>query len=277
MATTIYPQQAVSNNLTSIQPLSTIIAGPTGSATGWVRLPHPKRLSKFADAMFKARTLSGSVAAEVEPYYRRADIGSIIPSLGALNPVRNGKPQVWVNIFLNAGTPMNPRSKTASMWTHAAFFAGLFYRIPPVPMRNRTKYRLTIAGLALLDHWAVKFPKFKPFVDAYISMKDRKAIASDCFVFTCGTIPKRVKDMIDLAEVYQPKAEEKRRQLEARRFQEEMIRRQNYLANSGGYIYGNITSGGLVGQAPHPLQGIGSAQQTLTNAGGLFGGIQWKT
>lgn len=58
---------------------------------------------------------------------------------------------------------------------------GLVYPVPELVGVRSKRGRTSYAGLALLQHWCEKFPKFKPFYDAYASKKAVEEITVECF------------------------------------------------------------------------------------------------
>jgi hypothetical protein len=66
---------------------------------------------------------------------------------------------------------------------------GLAYVVPAEIGVRKYRQRTSAAGLALLDFWAEKYPKFAPFVTAFVHKKDREEIKLECFDFTMGNMP----------------------------------------------------------------------------------------
>lgn len=159
--------------------------------------PPPRRVRKptaFEKGMMEAALTA--VSLDHTDLFFNNDAQHLIDIFGKLKPIYNGRPQKWMHIILNACPADNAgMSKRGWNMLHTGFHAGLFYKVPLVPTKARTKFRVTMAGVRLLDHWAEKHPKFRPFLDAYLPVKARNQIAADCVDFMLGTEPARLKKL----------------------------------------------------------------------------------
>jgi hypothetical protein len=152
---------------------------------------RPLKISPFEKALHEATKKAFTV--DKSTLYRKVDADVLIQTVGKLRPIYNGKPQRWLHSILNCGPSDNPAlTKTGRRILHHCYQAGLVYMVPCIPMRAKTKFRLTQSGVQLMDHWADKYPQFKPFVDAYLPKKARKQIAVDCVDFALGMEPARI-------------------------------------------------------------------------------------
>lgn len=171
-----------------------VLGAPIGSTLLFPTPPKPARplkISPFEKALHEATKKAFTVGKST--LYRKVDADVLIQTVGKLRPIYNGKPQRWLHSILNCGPSDNPAlTKTGRRILHHCYQAGLVYMVPCIPMRAKTKFRLTQSGVQLIDHWADKYPQFKPFVDAYLPKKARKQIAVDCVDFALGMEPARI-------------------------------------------------------------------------------------
>lgn len=137
-----------------------------------------------------------------------------IQHLGDYNPIYGGTPKKLAMALLMSAA--NPSRFGGAYALHSV---GLVYPYPSLVGVRRMRHRTSVAGLALLDHWAEKFPKFKPFVDAYVTSKDRKKITAECYDLAMGVRPLSFIAADAKNEVYAKRAEEKRKK-------EQLIRAQ---------------------------------------------------
>lgn len=130
----------------------------------------------------------------INNYFRDQTVSRLLPAM-EFNPMYRGRPRKEVNWLLLAGP-----SPIKLFYQHRLFYAGLVTLEPAVANRRKARCRLSYAGLELLDHWAIRYPKFKPFVDAYLTKKARQEIASDALGYRLGFMPERFKAMQELNE-----------------------------------------------------------------------------
>lgn len=97
---------------------------------------------------------------------------------------------------------------------------GLMYPVPEVPKRHRWEWKLSYAGLMVIDHWADKYPRFKSYVDAFITDKDRKEIVESSAMMRMGIPTEEVYDRAVMNAKYkmiiEKEKEKKIRQIMAR-------------------------------------------------------------
>lgn len=123
-----------------------------------------------------------------------------IAVFGHLKPMFNGRPQKWCEMLLRAApSPAQSYSKTATHYYRQASSAGLFFVHPSIIGRARTRYRLTAAGMMLLDHYAAKHKKFAPFVEAYLPQKARDEINEMCCDMIMGIRPPIIRKEMEKA------------------------------------------------------------------------------
>lgn len=115
-----------------------------------------------------------------------------IEGLGNYNPIYSGRPKAITMKLLEAAAGQRADNFLSSLCS-----TGLFYQTPSLHGVRRARMLTSYAGLSLLDHWAEKFPAFKPFVDAYVTKKMRRMIASDCFDMVNGKTPKWMDDEME--------------------------------------------------------------------------------
>lgn len=126
---------------------------------------------------------------------------SVIDILGDYNPLYGGRPKKLAMSLLNGVGVMK-------MWNnYMLHVCGLVYAVPLLVGVRGPRCRTSFAGLSLLEHWCQKFPKFKPFYDAYVRPKYRKQISSDCMDLIMGIRPKSFVDMDTLNIEYRLKYE----------------------------------------------------------------------
>lgn len=97
-----------------------------------------------------------------------------IDILGSYNPIYGGRPKKLVQMMLD----ILPGYKRADK---NMYMCGLAYQVPALVGVRSQRMRLSAAGLALLDHWAERFPNFAKFLAPYDSPKSRERILSDCY------------------------------------------------------------------------------------------------
>lgn len=107
---------------------------------------------------------------------------NVIEVFGNYNPLYGGKPRKLATWLLNGAA-------SRSGYNGQLISAGLAYKLSHVCKRRKTGIRTSLVGLTLLDHWALKFPRFKLFVDAYVTEASRRKIAADSFDLSIGVMP----------------------------------------------------------------------------------------
>lgn len=180
-----YPINVMSNQV------SNQMAGMMGSrANQRPQSGPPRRISRVHRAIVElTKAPSRDLPDEVRPYYRSVSSDTIIHELGFVRPVRCGRPHHLARRLLELAAGDVPHMYYQN--------CGLTYMVPFIPGRAKTKSRLTINGLKLLDYWAEKSPAFRPFVAAYVTKKARQVILQDCIDFELGVVPLRIKDMLE--------------------------------------------------------------------------------
>lgn len=199
----------------------------------------------------------------------------LIEHFGSVGPLHSRRPrkEVMDLLMAGAGEYSFPR-----MW--AFKYYGLVYITGCIVGRKATRCRLTIAGLALLDHWAAKNKKFAPFVKAFVSTKARKEIATDCCAFVLGAEPpslehnrviherelaklmemeKRVSLFRERKDAYRKAASQKKNLFWLQQQQQTNL---NTWSSSLGLQGPVVTSNGLVGMVPQTI----SSGSTITNS-----------
>lgn len=145
----------------------------------------PSHLDKLLLKMAGLHTWTGEN--EMAYRFRHYTVDEAVEVFGNYNPVYAGKPKKLAYWLLNGAagrTTFNGR----------LIAAGLAYATPSLIGVRKTGTMTSYVGLALLDHWAEKFPRFKPFVAAFVTQKMRRKIASDCYDFSLGIYPKDWRD-----------------------------------------------------------------------------------
>ena len=148
------------------------------------------KLSKFEEVKRKLRRKSEPQQG-IDWYYEHHTCEEVIEVLGWWNPIYGGRPKKFVQMLLD-GIP-SPVAGKGMHWKGL----GLMYFTPPVVGRSRSKNRTSVAGLALLKHWASQYPGFKKFLDAYHDPKMETQITLDCIDLALGTFPARFKKITD--------------------------------------------------------------------------------
>lgn len=123
-----------------------------------------------------------------------------IEVFGNYNPLYSGRPKKLTKLLLDAAA-----GRHRFMGTIAP--TGLFYALPVLVGVRKMGMRTSAAGLILLDHWAEKFPRFKPFLDAYVTKAARKQIMCDCYDLSMGFEPGHFAKAAELNKMYQLKAD----------------------------------------------------------------------
>lgn len=141
------------------------------------------------------------------PYLHMLPIDTAIEMLGNYNPIYSSRPKELPMWLLESAAAPARLNKTQMTRT------GLIYYVPMQTGVRSTRRITSAAGLALLDHWAEKFPAFKPFVNAFVNDAMRERITCDCFDMSLGVTPKWIADDIkaDAARVTKWEAREYRR------------------------------------------------------------------
>lgn len=179
-------QQAMASN----QMAGMMNAGYTGStirpAAG---IRTPRRKTRQLIAMIELSRLPGrEINNEVRQYFKSITPDTLIHHLGYIRPVRCGRPHSLAQHLL----------ELAAGDCGGRFYlnAGLTYTVPFIPGQRKTRSRLTMAGLKLLEHWAEKSPSFRPFMAAYVTKKARREIMSDTIDFEMGVVPARIQEIL---------------------------------------------------------------------------------
>lgn len=150
------------------------------------------KLSKFEEAKKNLRSKASLGARQgIDWYYEHQTCEDVIAALGWWNPTFGGRPKRFAQILLD-GIP-SPVAGKGMHWKGI----GLMYFTPPVVGRSRSKNRTSVAGLALLKHWASQYPGFRKFFDAYYDPKCETEITLDCIDLALGSFPSRFKQIVD--------------------------------------------------------------------------------
>jgi DNA-binding PadR family transcriptional regulator len=121
-------------------------------------------------------------------------------------------------LFLNAAAgPQKATSATSAYLYRLGAEAGLFMAHPPIPGRRRRSYRLTLAGLAVLDDWSQANPSFRPFFEAFVPKKARNEIALMAMDIALGQVPACIKNDLQAIDDYAKKLRERLQREEERR------------------------------------------------------------
>lgn len=116
----------------------------------------------------------------------------VIEHLGKLRPIHAGRPKMGiVTQMLSIGA--SPKSMRGG---YNLFMFGLAHKLPHIIGKRKTRFTLSATGLALLDHYATKFPSFKRFVDAYVPAKRRKEIMAMSVDFEIGQTPALIDELL---------------------------------------------------------------------------------
>lgn len=238
--TTPFPQ--LTTNQLPAQGHPYPIGSHTHTITNWPNIPKERRQTPFEKAMNKATGNAETKFSEGGVYYAYVTGGQLIDAFGKLKPVYNGRPQLWLNIFLNScPSPMRATSKTGKVFLNRGMHAGMFYRLPAIPKRRRARYRITASTVALLDHWAKYNPKFRPFLDAYLTPKARDEISRQCALLAFGICPEE----LEVEKMKAEEAEKKVRQEQAEAMQ--LIYQQQQIANQSAQSTSANSGLGLLG------------------------------
>ncbi len=152
----------------------------------------PVRLTTYQKAISAARDLSAPKGDDKVPWVRTTG-DNLIATMGHLRPIHAGRPIGWaLRLLLCTPTDSSYRGgkEATSEWA-----AGLFYNVPFVPKRQKRRVRTSYPALQLLDHYAEKWPSFKPFVTAYVTEKARQQIMSECIDLAMGLTPVRFRKL----------------------------------------------------------------------------------
>lgn len=161
-----------------------------------VRISFRKK-SRFMKSL--SNCVNGKVSPEYPPkevnnYFRDQSLDGLLPAMN-FNPLYNGRPRREVlSLLLCSPSPMK------FFHQYIYFTYGLVTLEPAICNRRKARARLSYTGLELLDYWSEKYPKFKPFVDAYVTKKARKEIAIDAVGYKMGILPSRFIAMQALHE-----------------------------------------------------------------------------
>lgn len=107
---------------------------------------------------------------------------SAIEVLGSYNPLYAGSPKKLTERLLKGAAGQ-------IRFHHLLPQTGLFYQTPTLTGVRAPRMLTSYAGLCLLDHWAKKFPRFAPFVTAYVPVSMRRRICADCVDMVLGKVP----------------------------------------------------------------------------------------
>lgn len=195
--------QATSNTFNQTVPLPSThiynqptVSWPAATNTAPVR----RRMSQWQKKWREVIDFNKGREQPMSNNYISIPVEALLESFGKLRPLYGGKPKREVMHLLMAAN--------SEHWFNTQYLfkgAGLAYISFSIIGRKRMKARLTMGGLTLLDHWAAQFPKFKPFVDAYVSKTARKQIAAASFDFEMGVLPEVLQKQKEANDVIMKK------------------------------------------------------------------------
>jgi hypothetical protein len=170
-----------------IQPSTAL---PTAGAVEWPIDAPPKKnrpLTKFQQCRRDLSAHLGLPRVGVDWYFENVGIEQVIEKLGWWNPLWSGRPRPFAQKLLD-GIP-SPCPGSGQVWK----MAGLMYFTPPVVGRLKSRNRTSVAGLALLKHWADRSEAFAKFLAPYYSAQAEAQITLDCIDLALGTLPTRFR------------------------------------------------------------------------------------
>lgn len=228
----------------NILPWAAVPAAPMDGTFNWKRPVKKYRTKTVWEKMISKAMEAPAITLPdaVRPYYRAVPFDTILALFGNYNPIYSGRPKRTVLPLLVSA----PAS--ASFMRQGSFkLAGLAVIEPSIPGKRKCRMRLSMNGLMLLDHWAGKHPRFKPFVDAYVPKKAREEIAATAFDLTMGGVPEYIRALHEKAEIEAKK-------LRANETRDAMLQ-QMYMAQQAveqkqwAYSQGSIGQGNAIADA----------------------------
>lgn len=241
-------------------------AGYTGSTLKPAMPQVARRKTRQLIAMIELSKLPGrDINPEVRQYFKSVTPDTLIHHLGYIRPVRSGRPHALAQHLL----------ELAAGDCGGRFYlnAGLTYTVPFIPGQRKTRSRLTMAGLKLLEYWAEKSPSFRPFMTAYVTKKARKEVMSDTIDFEMGVVPARIQDILvrqkkayaDLQQKELMKIDDyiamKQREYQAKKIEEESRKRYaSMLQQSSTPLWSGLN-------LHHPSTSIGGGNLSLHTNG----------
>lgn len=187
-----------------------------------------------------------------------------IEVLGDYNPMYSGRPKALTMRLLEASAGQIRNNFLSSFCN-----TGLFYQTPSLTGVRAARMLTSHAGLTLLDHWAVKFPAFKPFVDAYVNPKMRKMISCDCFDMAQGKLPSWMEAEIEKNKERLVKWEARQYRKMKKEEEEKKLASQNALLSEAMRLQQLAQS-----QSMRPYYGDPSRLNNVVNGG--TGGIYYS-
>ena len=220
--------QTASSTLSGISPAHQV---KVSLAPAWVA----KKKSKLEKKIFELYSTPKRELEKVGEYYTSRN-GAALNILGDLNPIHGGKPNALAMAMLDcAPSPVRSRKGTSKWGVYTLKNLGLAFFYPVVAGQRCRSGRLSIEGIQLLDHWAKKFKRFRPFVDAYLTKKTRNEIAVLCFDLEMGVLPKLFDDYLAKHEVNMVKVKAKQEEEYRNRLEAEMTMRQSQAVDQSRY------------------------------------------
>lgn len=142
--------------------------------------------------------------------------GDAIAVFGNTNPLYNGRPNQLAATMLQLASAPDRRAPGIMRLKNM----GLVFSMPFIAGKRKITFRLSSEGVALLDHWANRYKRFRPFVDAYLTKKARKEIACLCIDLQLGVLPAEFDTMLAehgrrMIAIERKRIEEVRKQVEA--------------------------------------------------------------
>jgi len=152
----------------------------------WINeIPKRKKvkLTKLQKAQQRLSNLAIELDAKVTWYAKRIDIAHVIAELGGINPIYRGRPSAFAMKLLE-GVPAPVGGKLFRLQ-----LCGLMYYTPPIYGKRRSENRTSMAGLALLKHWAGCREDFARYHAAFVTEKATREITSQCIDLYLGIVP----------------------------------------------------------------------------------------
>ena len=202
--------------------------------------PRKIKFSKFETALNDLRAMTSSVVGtpdSIRYYYTHVPFEVLEEKLGGFNPMRNGKP-TGTAMKLLSGVPAPLGGKGYELKQ-----AGLMYFTPHIAGVRKSRNRTTANGIKLLDLWAKHHRAFEPFCAAFMPMKARREILTDCVDFSLEIMPPAFAKAIEANKAKVEILMEKLRLRDAKA-QADMARRSqmqapkvpNYMGQLGGAL-----------------------------------------
>ena len=165
----------------------------------------PRRLTRLQKALKEVRLLASRLEYKVpltEENYIMYSIQSedLIEMLGDLRPIHSGRPTSWAMTLLQAvPAPVTRDNVPMPSLLYMGYAAGMFYTFPSIIGKRKRRSRLSAPALRLLDHYAEKWPSFRPFHAAFVTKKSRQEIDVATYDALSGSFSPAMIDEFDKA------------------------------------------------------------------------------